>query len=55
MFTGLDKAIQDFIVSGAVLVGIFWPQMNDWQSVVAVVAGAVGKAVITYIIPNKTA
>ena len=53
MITGMDKAIQDFIISLVAILGFFGFDVSQWQNVAVSVGGAFAKAAVTFWIPNK--
>jgi len=55
MVTTIDKALQDFIVSLIAIGAFFGFDFSSWQPIAVTVAGALGKALITWAIPNKPA
>lgn len=54
MVTTLDKAIQDFIISAIAIAGVFGFDFSSWQNIAVTLGGALGKAIITWWVPNKS-
>lgn len=56
MLTTIDKAIQDFVISAAIILGtVFNFDLSSWEAIIVTLAGALGKAAVTYVWPNKPA
>ncbi len=55
MLTGIDKAIQDFIISVIAISGFFGFDVSSWKTIAVTLGGAFAKAFITWFVPNKPA
>lgn len=53
MVTTIDKALQDFIVSAIGIAALFGFDLSKWENVIVTVGVAGGKALLTWLIPNK--
>jgi hypothetical protein len=55
MLTQIDKALQDFVVSAIAIAAFFGFDFSKWENIAVTVAGALGKAIVTWWVPNKPA
>jgi hypothetical protein len=55
MLTTIDKALQDFVVSAIAIAGFFGFDFSRWESIAVTIVGALGKALVTWFVPNKPA
>lgn len=53
MVTTIDKALQDFVISAIAIGAFFGYDFSQWESIIVTVVGALGKALVTWFVPNK--
>jgi hypothetical protein len=55
MVTTIDKALQDFVISAIAIGAFFGYDFSSFQNIAVTIVGALGKALVTWWIPNKPA